>query len=141
MAGVQALADFVCSVQPGAADDVAFDGGDRVTERAASWQASGLVEGEELEGVGMRAVRPGRQGAGPAALAHRALPVPDSRDGAGVGEGVLGDAAERGVDAQRERVPGTGADSWRKFHLISCQVALFDRLAASDWFCSGGFRL
>ena len=35
------LADFVCSVQPGAADGVAFDGGDHV------------IEGEELEGVGM----------------------------------------------------------------------------------------
>jgi hypothetical protein len=47
------LADFVCSVQPGAADGVAFDGGDHVIEGEAGCQAGGLVEGEELEGVGV----------------------------------------------------------------------------------------
>jgi hypothetical protein len=47
------LADFVCSVQPGAADGVAFDGGDHVIEGEAGWQAGGLVEGEELENVGV----------------------------------------------------------------------------------------
>ena len=38
------LADFVCSVQPGAADDVASDRGDHVIEGEAGWQARGLVE-------------------------------------------------------------------------------------------------
>lgn len=33
------------------------------------------------------------------------------------------------------------AVSWRAVHLNSWQVALFDCLAGSDWFCSGGFRL
>ncbi len=47
------LADFVCSVQPGAADDVALDGGDHVIEGEAGGQAEGLVEGEELEHVGV----------------------------------------------------------------------------------------
>jgi hypothetical protein len=51
-----ALLDFVCSVQPGAADGVAFDGGDHVIEGAAGWQAEGLVEGEELKGVGVGSV-------------------------------------------------------------------------------------
>jgi hypothetical protein len=55
-AGVRELADFVCSVQPGAAEDVAFDGGERAIDGAAGWQAGGLVEGEELEGVGVGAV-------------------------------------------------------------------------------------
>lgn len=50
------LADFVCSVEPGAADDVAFDGGEGVIEGEAGWQAGGLVEGEELKGVCMGAV-------------------------------------------------------------------------------------
>ncbi len=50
------LADFVCSVQPGAADDVAFDGGEHVIEGEAGWQAGGLVEREELEGVGVGSV-------------------------------------------------------------------------------------
>ena len=50
------LADFVCSVQPGAADGVAFDGGDHVIEGEAGWQAGGLGEGEELEGVGVGSV-------------------------------------------------------------------------------------
>ena len=43
------LADFVCSVQPGAADGVACDGGDHLIEGEAGWQPGGLVEGEELE--------------------------------------------------------------------------------------------
>ena len=47
------LADFVRSVQPGAANGVAFEGGDHVIEGEAGWQAGGLVEGEELEGVGV----------------------------------------------------------------------------------------
>ena len=50
------LADFVCSVEPGAADGVAFDGGDHVIEGEAGWQAGGLVEGEELEDVGVGSV-------------------------------------------------------------------------------------
>jgi len=50
---VLGLADFVCPVQPGAADGVAFDGGDHVIEGEAGWQAGGLVEGEELEDVGV----------------------------------------------------------------------------------------
>jgi len=50
------LADFVCSVEPGAADGVACDGGDCVIEGEAGGQARGLVEGEELEGVGVGAV-------------------------------------------------------------------------------------
>ena len=50
------LADFVGSVQPGAADGVARDGGDHLIEGEAGWQAGGLVEGEELEGVGVRPV-------------------------------------------------------------------------------------
>jgi hypothetical protein len=53
---IWALADFVCSVQPGAADGVAFAGGDRLVEDEAGWQAGGLVEGEELEGVDMGSV-------------------------------------------------------------------------------------
>jgi hypothetical protein len=47
------LADFVCSVQPGAADDVAFAGGDHVIEGEAGGQRGRLVEGEELEDVGV----------------------------------------------------------------------------------------
>lgn len=47
------LADFVGSVQPGAAYDVVFDGGDHLIEGAAGWQAGGLAEGEELKYVGM----------------------------------------------------------------------------------------
>ena len=39
-------------------------------------------------------------------MPERAFPVPDPRNRAGVGEDVLGDAVERGVDAQRERVGG-----------------------------------
>jgi hypothetical protein len=50
------LADFVCSIQPGAAGDVAFDGGERVVEGEVGWQAGGLVESEELEGVCVGAV-------------------------------------------------------------------------------------
>ena len=50
------LAEFVCSVQPGAADGVALDGGDHVIEGEAGWQAGRLVEGEELEGVGVGSV-------------------------------------------------------------------------------------
>ena len=42
------LADFVCSVQPGAAGGVACDSGDHLIEGAAGWQARCLVEGEEL---------------------------------------------------------------------------------------------
>jgi hypothetical protein len=37
---------------------------------------------------------------------ERAFSVPDSRDRAGVGEGILGDAVQCGVDAQGERVGG-----------------------------------
>ena len=33
------------------------------------------------------------------------------------------------------------AESWRAVHRNSWQVAMFDCLAGSDWFCSGGFRL
>ena len=47
------LADLVCSVQPGAADGVAGDGGDHVIEGEAGGQAGGLVDGEELEDVGV----------------------------------------------------------------------------------------
>src|ERR1700679_36774 len=97
-----ALADFVGSVQPGAADDVALDRGDRVIEGEAVRQREGLVESEELEDVGVRPVGPYRHGPGPAAPPEGALAVPDAGDGAGVGEGVLGDAIPRGVDAQRE---------------------------------------
>jgi hypothetical protein len=43
------LADFVCSVQPGAADGVACDGGNHLIKGEASWQAGALVEREELE--------------------------------------------------------------------------------------------
>jgi hypothetical protein len=50
------LADFVCSVQPGPADDVALDGGEGVIQGDAGWQAGGLVESEELEGAGVGAV-------------------------------------------------------------------------------------
>jgi hypothetical protein len=50
------LADFVCSVQPGAADGVALDSGDHVIESEAGRQAGGLVEGEELEDVGVGSV-------------------------------------------------------------------------------------
>jgi hypothetical protein len=39
------LADFVCSVEPGAADGVGFDGGDHVVEGEAGWQGDGLVPG------------------------------------------------------------------------------------------------
>jgi hypothetical protein len=48
-----ALADFVGSVQPGATDGVAFDGGDHVVEGEAGGQGGGLVEGEELEDIGV----------------------------------------------------------------------------------------
>jgi hypothetical protein len=47
------LADFVCSVQPGAADGVARDGGNRLIEGEAGWQPGSLVEGEELENIGV----------------------------------------------------------------------------------------
>jgi hypothetical protein len=50
------LADFVCSVQPGPADGVAFDGGDHVIEGEADWQAGDLVQGEELENVSVGSV-------------------------------------------------------------------------------------
>jgi hypothetical protein len=50
---VLVLADFVCSVQPGAANGVAFAGVDHVIEGEAGWQAGGLVDGEELEEVGV----------------------------------------------------------------------------------------
>src|ERR1700722_16358564 len=53
-----ALADFVGSVQPGAAEGVAFDGGDHVIEAEAGWQTGVAVKGEELEDVGVRPVRP-----------------------------------------------------------------------------------
>ena len=33
------------------------------------------------------------------------------------------------------------AESWRAVHLNSWHVALYDCLASSDWFCSGGFRI
>ena len=56
MSPAEVLADFVCSVQPGAADDVAFDGGDHVIEGEAGGQAGGLVDGEELEDVGVGSV-------------------------------------------------------------------------------------
>jgi hypothetical protein len=49
----EVLADLVCSVQPGAADDVAFNGGEHIIEGEAGGQAGGLVEGEELEDVGV----------------------------------------------------------------------------------------
>jgi hypothetical protein len=47
------LADFVGSVQPGAADGVAFDFVDHVIEGETGGEAGGLVEGEELEDVGV----------------------------------------------------------------------------------------
>jgi hypothetical protein len=50
------LADFVCSVQPGAADGVAFDGSDHVIKCEADRQVGGLVEGEELENIGVGSV-------------------------------------------------------------------------------------
>ena len=50
------LADFVCSVQPGAADGVAGDRGNHLIEGEAGSQLGGLVEGEELEKVGVGSV-------------------------------------------------------------------------------------
>jgi hypothetical protein len=44
-AEVRVVADFVCSVQPGAADDVAFDGAERVIEGEVGWQAGVPVFG------------------------------------------------------------------------------------------------
>ena len=49
-------------------------------------------------------------------------------------------AAQGGAAAIRAHLTDD-ATSWRADHLNSWQVALYDCLAASDWFCSGGFRL
>lgn len=50
------LADFVCSVQPGAADGVACDGGNHLVKGEARWQTGGLVKGEELENISVGSV-------------------------------------------------------------------------------------
>ena len=50
---VRVLADFVGPVQPGAADGVARDCADQLIEGEAGGQAGGLVQGEELEYVGV----------------------------------------------------------------------------------------
>jgi collagenase-like PrtC family protease len=63
-----------------------------------------VVQGEELEDVGVWSVRVQGQGSSPAAVAERAFAVSEPADRAGVGEAVLGNAAERWVDAERERV-------------------------------------
>ena len=49
-------------------------------------------------------------------------------------------AAHGGAAAVRAHLADEAA-SWRAVHLNSWQVALYDCLAGSDWFCSGGFRL
>ena len=75
--------DFACSVQPCAADDVAFDGGERVLEGEAVWQAGGLVEGEELEGVGVGPCDRGGRGLAQPRL--RIAPLPCRIPGTGLG--------------------------------------------------------
>lgn len=49
-------------------------------------------------------------------------------------------AVSGGVNSVRTHLTEQ-AESWRAVRLNSWQVALFDCLARSDWFCSGGFRL
>jgi HNH endonuclease len=48
-------------------------------------------------------------------------------------------AVHGGAAAVRAHLADVAA-SWRAVHLNSWQVALYDCLARSDWFCSGGFR-
>jgi 5-methylcytosine-specific restriction endonuclease McrA len=49
-------------------------------------------------------------------------------------------AAHGGAAAVRTHLADE-TESWRVVHLNSWQVALYECLAGSDWFCSGGFQL
>ena len=64
------------------------------------------VQGEELEDVGVGAVGAWGLGAGPAAAAKGAPTVFKPGDRARISEAVLGNAAERGVDAEGQRMGG-----------------------------------
>lgn len=54
---------------------------------------------------------------------------------------LLSQAESRGGPAAVRTSLAEQTASWRAVHLNSWQAALYDCLAGSDWFCSGGFRL
>ena len=87
------LLDFVGAVESGACDDMSGHGVERIGEGELVGQVELVVQGEELEDVGMWPVRARGLGAGPAAVAEGAFAVFEPADRAGVGEAVLGDAA------------------------------------------------
>lgn len=69
-------------------------------------QVDPAVQGEELEDGGVGNMGARGFGTGPAAVAQWTSAVFKSRDGTRVGQAVFGNAAEQGVDAERERVGG-----------------------------------
>ncbi|KQV07237.1 hypothetical protein ASC63_07955 [Leifsonia sp. Root112D2] len=67
-------------------------------------QLERVVQGEELENVGVLTVRAYRHGAGPTAVAEGACAGFESANRAGLGETTLRDAVQRRVYASSERM-------------------------------------
>ena len=104
MGATLASLDFVGAVESGASDDMSGHGVECVGEGELVGQLRSVVEGEELENVGVGAVGGHGHGAGPAAVAEAAFAVFESADRAGLSEPVLRDAVECRVDAESERM-------------------------------------
>jgi hypothetical protein len=100
------LPNLVGAVESGAGDDMSGHGVECIGEGEAVGQVELVIQGEQLEDIGMWSVRARGLGSCPAAVAEGALTVLEPGDRAGVGEAVLGNAAQRRVDAERERVGG-----------------------------------